>query len=283
MQKILMLVKTSRPISWINTAYPFAAGYLMMGGDIDARLILGTAFFFIPYNLLMYGVNDVFDYESDIRNPRKGGVEGAVTAQSNHRLIIWVCLLLCMPFVIGLLILGSWLSNLTLIALLFFVVAYSAKYLRFKEIPVLDSLTSSIHFVGPLVYAYSLLGTSYIGWYVAAAFFLWGFASHAFGAVQDVIPDRQAGLRSIATIFGARVTVRIATLLYLAASGMCILLGGYGTIIGIAGLSYVLTIIPFWFITDKDSDKANIGWKKFLLINYSVGALITICLILIIK
>ncbi|MDF2575513.1 MAG: prenyltransferase, partial [Agromyces sp.] len=58
---------SSRPISWINTAFPFAAAYVLTTGAVDALLVVGTIFFLIPYNLLMYGVNDVFDYESDLR------------------------------------------------------------------------------------------------------------------------------------------------------------------------------------------------------------------------
>ena len=73
-----LLFTSSRPLSWINTAFPFAAGYYMISGRVDATLIVGSLFFLIPYNLLMYGINDVYDYESDLRNPRKGGVEGAV-------------------------------------------------------------------------------------------------------------------------------------------------------------------------------------------------------------
>ena len=68
------LIGSSRPVSWINTAYPFAAAYLMAGGGITPALVVGTLWFLIPYNLLMYGINDVFDYESDLRNPRKGGL-----------------------------------------------------------------------------------------------------------------------------------------------------------------------------------------------------------------
>ena len=69
------LFVSSRPVSWINTAYPFAAAYLMTTRQVDAVLIVGTLFFLVPYNLAMYGINDVFDYESDLRNPRKGGAE----------------------------------------------------------------------------------------------------------------------------------------------------------------------------------------------------------------
>ena len=106
-EKAKVLFMTSRPISWVNTAFPFAVGYLMMGGGIDSLLIIGTLFFLIPYNLLMYGINDVFDYESDMRNPRKGGVEGAVTPKRFHNLILWSSILMSAPFVVALLLLGN--------------------------------------------------------------------------------------------------------------------------------------------------------------------------------
>ena len=33
---------SSRPLSWVNTAYPFAAAYLLAGGGVDTVLVLGT-------------------------------------------------------------------------------------------------------------------------------------------------------------------------------------------------------------------------------------------------
>ena len=89
---------------------------------------------------------------------------------------------------------------------LFAVFAYSVPGLRFKERPVLDSITSSTHFVSPAVYGLAVAGAVPTPQLVAllAAFFCWGMASHAFGAVQDVVPDREAGIASIATAFGAR-------------------------------------------------------------------------------
>ena len=90
MKTIWALIQSSRPISWINTAFPFAATYVFFTDRIDLTLVIGTLFFLIPYNLLMYGINDVFDYESDLHNPRKGGIEGAVLDKSLHKLTIWV-------------------------------------------------------------------------------------------------------------------------------------------------------------------------------------------------
>ena len=71
---LTQLFVSSRPVSWINTAYPFAAAYLLTTRQIDLTLILGTVFFLIPYNLAMYGINDVFDYESDRFHKLKRGL-----------------------------------------------------------------------------------------------------------------------------------------------------------------------------------------------------------------
>lgn len=279
LQTLAKLAKVSRPISWINTAFPFAATYLVLGGTIDPVFLIGTLFFLIPYNLLMYGVNDVYDYESDIRNPRKNSIEGAAEAKSFHPTILKAAYGLTIPFVVALLLLSSWQASLVLLAVVFFVVAYSLKGLRFKEIPILDSITSSLHFVGPIVYAIALLGFNPVAWPYALAVFLWGLASHAFGAVQDVIPDRKGGLKSIATIIGARSTVYFSALLYTAASLLMFLEAGLVNVVAFAGLLYILNIAPYFKITDKTSAKANKGWRRFIWLNYVVGAIITMVLI----
>ena len=217
-----MLLVSSRPLSWVNTGYPFAAAYLLTAGGIDTAWVIGTLYFLIPYNLAMYGINDVFDYESDLRNPRKGGVEGALLDRSFHRVTLLAAVVLNVPFLAALVLLGSPLSWLVLAVSVFAVIAYSAPGLRFKERPFLDSITSSTHFVSPAVYALVLAGAQFTPglWAVLGAFFLWGMASQAFGAVQDVIPDREGGISSIATVLGARTVVRLAAAAYAAAGAL---------------------------------------------------------------
>lgn len=279
MNALKKLFWVSRPVSWVNTAYPFAAGYIVLGGGLDPLLLVGSLFFLIPYNLLMYGINDVFDYESDIRNPRKNSIEGAREQRSFHPVILWSSIGVSLPFVIALLLMGDLASNLILLAVLFFVVAYSLKGLRFKEKPFLDSITSSLHFVGPLVYAWALLGFMPQAWPFIIAMFFWGLASHAFGAVQDVMPDRKGGLASIATIIGAKATVRFSVLLYLAAAILVALQGGLAWYVAFAGLAYVINIIPYWSVSDKKSGQANAAWRRFIWLNYGVGAVVTIVLL----
>lgn len=282
------VVAASRPFSWINTAYPYAAGYLVAtGGRIDALLVVGTLYFLIPYNLLMYGINDVFDYESDLRNPRKGGIEGALadraTARVTHRRILWAAALTNAPFLAWLVWQGDLAANLTLAVVVFLVVAYSAPVLRFKERAVVDSFTSAMHFVGPLLYALVLLDVP-LGdpgvWPVLVAFVLWGAASQAFGAVQDVEADRAAGLGSVATIVGARGTVVLAFLAYLVAAAVLAVLPWPGNLAALLPIPYAINVARFRTITDDDAPRANAGWRTFLWLNLVTGFLVTMLLIL---
>ena len=277
---IRFLFMTSRPVSWPNTAFPFAAGYLLSGGSVDLRFFIGTIFFLIPYNLLMYGINDVFDYESDIKNPRKGGIEGAVISKSYHPLIILTSVLSCLPFVFALAFMSPLIGSLVLATVLFFVVAYSLKGLRFKEIPLLDSFTSSMHFVGPLLFALSLHGFPQTAWPYVLAFFLWGMASQAFGAVQDIVPDRESNISSIATVLGAKATVRTSMALYLAAVLILLTTDGIGSLSGVVAFAYCANVAPFINLTDLQASLARAGWKRFLWINYLVGMIITWIIIL---
>jgi len=276
---IKKLFLVARPISWPNTAYPFAAGYLVSGGHVGVLFVIATLYFLGPYNLLMYGVNDIFDYESDIRNPRKGGIEGMKEQRSLHPAIIKAVFITNVPFLVVMFALGSWLSAAVLTVVLFFVVAYSVAKLRFKERPVLDSVTSSLHFVGPLLFALSLTSLSSAAWPYIIAFFLWGVASHAFGAVQDIIPDRQGGLASIATFFGAGVTMRVASALYIIASIIVVWQPLPYAYIGLAGLAYSFNIRRYLNLSDKNSAQANIPWRRFIWINLCVGFIVTMVLL----
>ena len=269
---------SSRPISWINTAFPFAAGYYLVLGEINLTLVLGFVFFLIPYNLLMYGVNDVFDYESDLRNPRKGGIEGALLEPKYHRPILLIATLVPVPFLWFLFLQGDAQSNLILGIVIFSVLAYSLKHMRFKEIPFLDSITSATHFVGPLVYGISLAGGSLGNQtliLITLAFFLWGMASHAFGAVQDIRADREANISSIATVLGARATVRVAMVGYVLAGLLTLFIGDRYSFAFLAALPYLFVVGREWNIEDANCERANRGWKRFIWLNFLAGAIIS--------
>jgi 4-hydroxybenzoate polyprenyltransferase len=276
------LARASRPLSWINTAYPFAAAYLLTTREVDATLVIGTLFFLVPYNLALYGINDVFDYASDLANPRKGGVEGALLPPARHRTILVASVVSCVPFVVALVLAGPPLSWVALAVSLFALVAYSAPPFRFKEVPVLDSLTSSVHFVSPAVYGLTLAQATPNPemFAVLGAFLLWGMASHAFGAVQDIVPDREGRISSVATSLGAARTVRLALVAWTAAGILVATTGWPGALAGLLALPYLALALPYARVRDEDSARANGGWRHFLWVNYAVGTAVTMILIL---
>ena len=275
------LFVSSRPISWINTAFPFAVAYYLSTGIVDLNLIVGSLFFLIPYNLLMYGVNDVFDYESDLRNPRKGGIEGALLDPKYHRATLLAAFTLALPFVLYLLFVGSFESSAWLLLVLFSVIAYSIKGLRFKEIPFLDSITSAMHFVGPMWFGLSLAGAeiNQTILLISASFFLWGMASHAFGAVQDVKADKEAGIGSIATVIGARATVQLAMVMYLLAGVIALFIGDRYSQAAIAAIPYLIVVGRELNITNENCERANRGWKWFIYLNFLAGAIVSALII----
>lgn len=275
------LFVSSRPVSWINTAFPFAAAYLLSAREIDLVLVVGTIFFLVPYNVAMYGINDVFDYESDLRNPRKGGAHGAILEKRLHAPTLWASGLLCAPFVVFLVIVGPPLSWLVLLVSLLAVVFYSAPPLRLKERPFADSVTSSIHFFSPAVYALVLTEATWTPQLVLiiVGFALWGAASHAFGAVQDVVADREAGISSIATVRGAAWTVRFSLVAY-AAAGLAMLGTTWpGPLAAIVALPYLATVWPYRSVRDEDAASATRGWDRFLWLNQFAGFVVTLLMI----
>ncbi|UFU03281.1 prenyltransferase [Ruania suaedae] len=271
------VLASSRPISWINTAYPFLVACLLAGDVPALTVVLGTVFFLVPYNLLMYGLNDVWDYDSDIHNPRKGGVHGVVLERSLHRTTVLAAVGSSVPFVAALVVLGSPLSTAVLAVSVFAVVAYSAPRLRFKERPVLDSVTSATHFVSPAVFGAALAGVEPTAVVVASlvAFFAWSMASHAFGAVQDVLADRAGGIASIATWAGAAATVRVAVGLYVLAGALLALWGGPWAPMALLVVPYLVSTVPYLRLTDAEAERATAGWRRFLWLNPVVGFVLT--------
>ena len=282
MKALNQLFWSSRPVSWINTAFPFGATYVFVTHRLDLTFFIGSLFFLIPYNLLMYGINDVFDYESDLRNPRKGGIEGALLNKRYHKLTIWTSVLLCSPFLIYLYSVSTAQDAFWLSLFVFTVIAYSAPVLRFKERPFLDSITSASHFVGPMIYALSLVKVDLGSRQTLSAilaFTLWGIASHAFGAVQDVIADREGKISSIATVIGAKATVRFAFACYFIAGILVMNTSFPGPLTAIAAVPYLFILAPYLNISDADCEKANKGWRRFIWLNFFAGFVVTMILI----
>lgn len=207
------LLKTSRPRFWFYVLGPYLLGLAAAGFRADMVLltILFGLYFSFPANLLIYGINDIFDYETDKRNAKKQGYE-RLLGKAQHKVIWFWVLLLNLP-VLAFSLLASAEVFAALVAFLFFAVFYSAPPIRAKTKPFLDS-AFNILYLFPSWVGYYLLGGSGFAWAAFAAGAAWVMAMHAYSAVPDITADKQAGLQTIATVLGVRGTLWLCFGLY---------------------------------------------------------------------
>ena len=76
-EQVRRIVHISRPVLWINAIGPAVIGMWLAGSLWDWTALPLLIWLTLPFNLLIYGVNDVFDQDTDALNARKGSLEGA--------------------------------------------------------------------------------------------------------------------------------------------------------------------------------------------------------------
>ncbi|MFB6193529.1 MAG: prenyltransferase, partial [Halobaculum sp.] len=195
------LLKLSRPRFW-----PYLAGPVVVGvagaattvGELFAPLnFLLFAYFLLPANVQLYGVNDVFDADVDEENPKK---EEKEVRYGGDRLV---------PAVV----LAASVAGLALFPLLprvawpylglYFLLAveYSAPPFRFKTTPFVDSVSNGLYIL-PGAVAYAAVAGSHPPVAALVGGWLWSMGMHTFSAIPDIEPDREAGIRTTATVLG---------------------------------------------------------------------------------
>ena len=190
---------------WINTVGPATVG-MWLSGDLwrwEALPIL--LWLTLPFNLLIYGVNDVFDQETDAKNQRKGTLEGARIRPEEVRPIAFGVLLMNLPFLIYFVLFLPPEAVLWMLLYALLFVGYSVPPVRFKARPYLDSLSNAAY-AFPLVFT-PLAGFAPVVWPAALGLMAWSVAKHTFDAVQDVDEDRRVGIATTAVRIGPRGVV----------------------------------------------------------------------------
>lgn len=210
------LLKVSRPRFWFYLFGPYLVGLVAgvaSGGDLaDWRFALFGIYFLLPANLLVYGVNDIFDYETDSLNEKKTDYETLVGPESRRRLFFWIAVL-NLPFIILAAVLFDVPSFAALQTFIFLSIFYSSPPIRAKSKPVLDSAFNLLY-VMPGAFAYAISAGQLPPTILIIAGGLWTAAMHAYSAIPDIESDKQAGLSTIATFFGPYGTLAICFCLY---------------------------------------------------------------------
>jgi 4-hydroxybenzoate polyprenyltransferase len=197
---ILRLLYISRPLLWINTVGPATIGMWLAGNLFTWGALPILLWLTLPFNLLIYGVNDVFDQETDAKNPRKGTLEGARIDRSEVRPLVLGVIFTNAPFMIYALLFAPFSATAWVLLYALVFLGYSVPPARFKARPYLDSLSNAAY-AFPLVFVPLALGEGPV-WSAALGLMAWSAAKHTFDAVQDVDEDRRAGITTTAVRLG---------------------------------------------------------------------------------
>lgn len=281
---ISQVLTVSRPRFWLYEGATFAligaiAGSLAMGGSIA---FLGAwqfwafvCYFLIPANILIYGINDIFDYDTDKVNPKKGTYEALVTPEKQKSLWYWIiCTNLPFLFIVP----HTLPVILSFSVFLGCAIFYSALPIRAKARPVIDSLFSAGHYTATGVMGYYMVGA--LSGNTSLAFPLWGsvaailwcVAMHAFSAIPDIEADTTAGLMTIAMLIGKKSTIILCAVLYTVAACIALRFVPIAAIVGGALLLHVM--IQSYHTT---SDEALFAlYKRFPIVNAVIGMLVSL-------
>ncbi len=201
MSRLRYLLALSRPRFWLYLAGPVLVGVASAAEGVADLLspaaAASFAYFLVPANVFLYGVNDVFDADADAENPKKEGrevrwrgdpgVAAAVGASGLLGLAVFAVVpRVAWPWLAGFFVLGA---------------AYSAPPARLKTRPPLDSASNGLY-VLPGAAAYAAVAGTHPPAFAVVGGWLWTMGMHTFSAIPDVEPDRAAGIRTTATVLG---------------------------------------------------------------------------------
>ena len=219
-EMVILLVLTSRPLGWFFGSAFALAGMVYAGlhplsnpALISTLAILALSF---PLCLLTFGINDIYDIKSDSINARKKNPLYGVRLRKKRHSLIFSASILCALLILLIYFFSqnpqAFFASFALVLLSYF---YSAPPIRLKEIPLLDSLSNGFIFFAAFACGYALgadISTIPLR-------FLWASlaisAVHALGAAVDYDSDKKCGQTTIATYFGKRNALALATLMCL--------------------------------------------------------------------
>jgi len=269
--------RVSRFRFWIYLLGPFllgeAAAFQTGTGAFSAAALVLGLYFTLPANLLIYGVNDIFDYDTDVLNEKKNGYEPLVL-RSQHR-SLWRAIVVSNVIFVPILFALNLYTVLSLAGFLFLGYFYSAPPVRAKARPFLDSAFNALY-VMPGIAAYFAFGGTSPTLSLVVAGILWSAAMHAYSAAPDIDADRAAGIPTIATTLGVKNTLWLCLLLYVVAGVIA------GLTVGIVGWVGLGVYAMLMLISLRSSTHSGLmaTYKRFPMINALMGALLFFSILL---
>jgi len=207
-------ILVSRPIFIPIAPAAYLFGLSAGGSSIDLIAAAEILLLTIPLGIYVFGLNDLFDIESDRANPRRKGSLWGAKIQDNDKEWIFRASALVIAAIFFTAILSMEPVHILVTALFLpFPFIYSVPPVRLKSKPVLDSLTNATYTYAPFAMGFSLSGNLGFLDMQMILFALVFSAAHAIGTIMDLEGDRKAGIRTFASVLGPRKAAAFAVFL----------------------------------------------------------------------
>jgi 4-hydroxybenzoate polyprenyltransferase len=214
LENILLLLRASRPVaSWPAGMLLFLIGYYVSGAAFSPLMLLHVPIFLL-LPLVVFGLNDAYDYETDRLSGRKNSlIEGYVLSRGKRLFILRACYLSAIILVLFSFATGNPTRIAAITAGVLLAFAYSVPPIRLKSIPIADSLSNALATAIVLLLGFSFGGTltEFPPKLAVASLIMAGI--HAVGAAMDYLADKKAGIQTIATKYGKRFAAVFSMLL----------------------------------------------------------------------
>jgi 4-hydroxybenzoate polyprenyltransferase len=215
LSRLKFLIQVSRPIIWPVLPLVYGLGLNASHAAVSAVALLQMLLLTFPLNLIGCGLNDIFDFESDRRSPRRRALWGAVVSKQERPIVLRSSLAMVPLIIIGAALTQNWINILATVLLLLVAWMYSAPPIRLKERPPFDSLANGLgYFLLPFVMGYSLNADPFtmpLRYYLLA---LCVCGVHSLATAADYDADLAAGHRTMAVAFGRRTAIVIACVVF---------------------------------------------------------------------
>ncbi|MCK9293227.1 MAG: UbiA family prenyltransferase [archaeon] len=226
--------------------------------------------FLFPF--FIFAINDYYDYDSDIKNKRKNNIlQGMVfknISELKKAILLYDLIIFLILFLYSLLF-NNLVHTLLLLLLFFVCFFYSAKPLRFKEIPFIDSISNGVIVFLVFALMYTLFNNFFTIPFKVIAISISIMSYHLIAAQLDVRSDLSAKHKTSATFINNRFLVYLLCLFY----NLPLLFINLGSIFKYLFFINLFLIIYIYF-------NKNFNKKRLLILFLISWALLTIVYIL---
>lgn len=255
---LLQILKLSRPRFWTYTAGTFLVGFTAGANslsDFNLRFFVLLLYFLIPANLLIYGINDLFDEEVDAKNIKKNEKELKVNAFNKALVTKAFYISLFLSF-LTLVFLKNEISLIFFLVFILLGIFYSAPPFRFKTKPILDFLSNGFYVLPGIIGFYEVSSRFPDGAFIYAGLF-WIFSMHLFSAVVDIDADKEAHIKTSATVFGFYKSLFLCFCFWAIS---WVLLRNSQSLGVLSYLFLVYPVIPIYSMLNKKSHIEKVYW-----------------------